>query len=64
MIIDGEELKLKCKKCGHKYTHVLGYGPVSPTPWLRVIKLKENPPVCPRCGSSHWEYRNFWKRFF
>lgn len=64
MIFDGEELKLKCKKCGHKYTHILCYGPVCPTPWLRAMQLRENPPVCPKCGSSDWGYRNLLSRFF
>lgn len=50
MIIDGEELKLVCKDCGHRFTRIIGYGPVCPTPILRRI-LKENPSKCPVCGS-------------
>lgn len=51
MIIDGEELRMKCRRCGHEFKHIIGYGPVAPTFWLRAQKLKENPPKCPKCGS-------------
>lgn len=64
MIIDGEELKLVCKCCGHKYTHIIGYGPICPSHCLREIMLKKNPPVCPKCGSHDWKYRNLISRIF
>lgn len=64
MIIDGEGLRLVCKDCGHKYSFVIGYGPVCPTPWLRRMKLKENPPVCPKCGSNNWKCRSLFSRLF
>lgn len=52
MICDGEILIMECEKCGHRFRHVIGYGPICPTPWLRRKRLKENPPVCPKCGST------------
>lgn len=64
MIIDGEELKFKCKVCGHKFTYIIGYGPVCPTPWLRYQRLKENPPRCPKCSSLAVKRSYFWNRFF
>lgn len=59
IIIDGEELKLECKSCGQRYTHIVGYGPMAPSPWLRRQQLKNNPPVCPRCKSSLYKTRTF-----
>lgn len=53
MIIDGEELTFKCKACGHKFKHIIGYGPICPIPWLRAQRLKENPPTCPKCSSRN-----------
>lgn len=51
MIIDGEELKLVCEDCGHRFTRIIGYGAICPTPMLRRRILKENPSKCPVCGS-------------
>lgn len=51
MLIDGEILIFKCKECENKFTHMIGYGPICPTPWLRRQILEENPPVCPNCQS-------------
>lgn len=53
MICDGEILIMECEKCGHRFRHIIGYGPICPTPWLRRKRLKENPPVCPECGSKN-----------
>ncbi len=55
MIIDGEELRLQCKQCGTKYKHIIGYGPICPNEWLRQKRLQDNPPECPRCGSSNYK---------
>ncbi len=52
MTIDGEELSMQCKQCGTKYSYVLGYGPVCPNELLRQMKLRNNPPHCPKCGSN------------
>ncbi len=52
MIIDGEELKYRCNKCGKKFKWIIGYGPVCPTLLLRAMSLKENPPFCPHCNSK------------
>lgn len=52
-VIDGEELTFKCIECGHKFTRLIGYGPIYPTPWLRKKILKENPSVCPHCHSQN-----------
>ena len=51
-IIDGEELTMICQECGTRFKHIIGYGSICPSPWLREKKLKENPPVCPKCGSK------------
>ena len=51
MIIDGEILTFRCKDCGNKFSHMIGYGPICPTPWLRHEMLKKNPPQCPKCNS-------------
>ena len=64
MIIDGEELRLQCKQCGTKYKHIIGYGPIFPNSWMRKKSLRENPPVCPKCGSHSWDYRSFLDRLF
>ena len=61
-IIDGEILKMKCKDCGHKFEHMIGYGPVCPTPWLRKKILKEKPPRCPECRSQNVKSLNFLER--
>ena len=53
IIIDGEELKMVCQSCGNHFKHIIGYGPLCPTPWLRNKILKENIPVCPKCGSKN-----------
>ena len=53
MIIDVETLSFKCSECGNKFSHLIGYGPICPTPWLRRQKLKENPPQCPKCKSKN-----------
>ncbi|MDE5881446.1 MAG: hypothetical protein K2H60_06915 [Muribaculaceae bacterium] len=57
MIIDGEELNIECRRCGHRYTHIIGYGPICPTPELRRENLRKYPPVCPRCKSSDYKVR-------
>lgn len=59
MIIDGEELSFHCKNCGKEFKHIIGYGPVCPMPWLRNLKLKENPPKCPQCGSLNVKRKTF-----
>lgn len=51
MVIDGEILDFKCKECGFKFKHIIGYGPICPNPWLRHEMLKKNPPQCPKCRS-------------
>lgn len=53
MIIDGEVLTMVCQNCGKRFKHIIGYGPICPTPWLREKILKENPPACPNCGSKN-----------
>ncbi len=55
MIIDGEELHLKCVQCGTKYKHVIGYGPCAPSYWLRREQLRKHPPCCPKCGSTDYK---------
>lgn len=64
MIIDGEELTFKCRDCGREFKHVIGYGPVCPTPWLRAKRLKENPPVCPSCNSKNVKRYGLFDRLF
>ena len=63
MIIDGEELRMQCKKCGTKYNHIIGYGPVCPNGWMRKESLKKNPPHCPKCGSRDYKSSSFWDTF-
>lgn len=63
MIIDGEELRMVCKDCGHRFKHVIGYGPVFPSISLRKRMLKEYPPVCPKCKSKNVKQRSFWDLF-
>lgn len=58
-IVDGEILTFKCQECNHKFKHIIGYGPVCPSSWLRKKKLKENPPICPHCGSKNVK-KPFW----
>lgn len=55
MIIDGEELRMQCKRCGKKYMHIIGYGPICPNEWMRREILKKNPPQCPICDSSDYK---------
>ncbi len=59
-IIDGEALKMVCENCGHEFVHIIGYGPICPTQWLRKKILRENPPVCDRCGSRNVRERTCW----
>lgn len=63
MIIDGEELKMICKDCGHKFEHIIGYGPICPTSMFRKQKLTENPPVCPKCHSKNVKRCSIWNLF-
>lgn len=51
MLIDGEILIFKCIDCENKFSHMIGYGPICPNPFLRRQILKENPPRCPKCQS-------------
>ena len=60
MIIDGEILRLQCKNCGTKYKHIIGYGPICPSAFLRKEMLKEYPPKCPSCGSSDYKMRGLF----
>ena len=61
-IIDGEEQTMICQECGNRFKHIIGYGPICPTPWLREKILKENPPKCPRCGSVNCKQFNIIDR--
>lgn len=55
IIIDGEEVKLECRDCGERYSHIIGYGPFCPTLEMRKESLRRNPPKCPACGSRSYK---------
>ena len=63
MIIDGEELKMVCQDCGNKFKYIIGYGPVYPTFGLQKQKLRENPPICPKCHSKNVKRCSIWDLF-
>ena len=64
MIIDAEELRLQCKRCGTKYKHIVGYGPCAPNEWMQRESLRNHPPHCPNCGSSNYKRLSLWGHFF
>ncbi len=63
MICDGEEIRMVCRDCGHRFRHIIGYGPVCPLPGERERRLKKNPPVCPKCHSTNVEQASLGDRF-
>lgn len=48
-IIDGVKLRMKCKNCGCKFDTLVGFGPLAPTLWGIINRLKKYPPHCPKC---------------
>ena len=55
MFIDGEVVQLRCKDCGERFSRMVGYGPICPTPEFRSKMLKENDTRCPKCNSRNYK---------